>query len=305
MVFRINDSPFGGKEGTYVTSRQIRDRLQRELQHNVALRVEPGQTADEFVVSGRGLLHLGILIETMRREGYEISVGKPKVVLKEVDGIVHEPIEWLVIDTPNGHVGAAMELVGSRKGEIKTMEPRGTDRSHLEFEIPARGLIGIRSRLLTVSQGEAIMHHVFERFAPSMGAPPRRQQGVMVATEGGRVTGHAVENVAERGVLFVVPGDQVYAGQVVGEHNRDNDLPINIVREKHLSNVRAASKEATVTLKAPRRLSLEAALEYIEDDELVEVTPTAARIRKRILEEGARRRSERQSKDRATAVATR
>jgi GTP-binding protein len=303
MVFRINDSPFGGKEGDYVTSRQIRDRLQRELQHNVALRVEPGQTADEFVVSGRGLLHLGILIETMRREGYEVSVGKPKVVLKEIDGEIHEPVEWLVIDTPNAHVGAAMELVGSRKGEIRTMEPRGVERTHLEFEIPARGLIGLRSRLLTVSQGEAIMHHVFERFAPSAGAPPRRQQGVMVATEGGRVTGHAVEGLAERGVLFVVPGDQVYAGQVIGEHNRENDLPVNIVREKHLTNIRAASKEATVTLKAPRRLSLEQALEYIEDDELVEVTPTAVRLRKRILEEGARRRAERQSKDRAAAVA--
>ncbi len=305
MVFRINDSPFGGKEGQYVTSRQIRDRLDRELQHNVALRVEAGQTSDEFIVSGRGMLHLGILIETMRREGYELAVGKPKVVLKEVDGVTHEPIEWLVIDTPNEHVGAAMELVGSRKGEIKTMEPRGVDRTHLEFEIPARGLIGLRSRLLTVSQGEAIMHHVFERFAASSGPPPRRQQGVLIATEGGRVTAHAVEGLADRGVLFVVPGDQVYAGQVVGEHNRDNDLPVNIVREKHLTNIRAASKEATVTLKAPRRLSLEAALEYIEDDELVEVTPTAVRLRKRILDEGARRRAERQAKDKAAVAGAR
>ncbi len=296
MVFRINDSPFGGREGQYVTSRQIRDRLHRELQHNVALRVTPGVTSDEFVVSGRGLLHLGILLETMRREGYELSVGKPMVVLKEIDGKSHEPIEWLVVDTPNETVGAVMESVGNRKGEIKTMEPRGAATTHLEFEIPARSLIGLRSRLLTVTQGEAIMHHTFERFAPTAGDPPGRAQGVMIATEKGRVTGHAVENLHDRGMLFVQPGDEVYAGQVVGEHNRDNDIGVNIVREKALTNIRQANKEATVTLKARRELSLEQALEYIEDDELVEITPGAVRLRKRVLDAGARRRVERQKK---------
>ncbi len=303
MVFRINDSPFAGQDGDYVTSRQIRDRLEKELQHNVALKVAPGATTDEFIVSGRGLLHLGILLENMRREGYELSVGKPQVVIKEIDGVQHEPIEWLVVDAPNDVVGAVMELVGSRKGEIKTMEPRGDAVTHLEFEIPARGLIGLRSRLLTATQGEAIMHHTFERFAPVSGPPPQRQQGVLIANETGPVTTYACELLAERGVLFVVPGDKVYAGQVVGEHNRDNDLVVNITRVKHLDNMRAASKEKTVVLKAPRKLTLEAALEYIEDDELVEITPNSVRLRKRILDESARKRAERQARDKEAAGA--
>ncbi len=303
MVFRINDSPFAGLEGEFVTSRQIRDRLDKELQHNVALRVEPGATTDEFIVSGRGLLHLGILLETMRREGYELSVGKPQVVIKTVGGVEHEPIEWLVIDAPNHAVGPVMELVGSRKGEIKSMEPRGDAVTHLEFEVPARGLIGLRSRLLTATQGEAIMHHTFERFAPVSGATPRRQQGVLVANESGAVTTHACELMAERGVLFVVPSEKVYAGQVVGEHNRDNDLVVNITRLKHLSNVRSSTKEATVVLKTARKQTLEAALEYIEEDELVEITPGSVRLRKRLLDESQRKRSERQARDKEEARA--
>jgi GTP-binding protein len=301
MLFRINDSPFAGIEGEYVTSRQIRDRLDKELQHNVALRVEPGATSDEFIVSGRGLLHLGILLETMRREGYELSVGKPRVVTKMVGGVLHEPIEWLVIDAPNHAVGAVMELVGSRKGEVKSMEPRGDAVTHLEFEVPARGLIGLRSRLLTSTQGEAIMHHTFERFAPLLGITPHRQQGVLVALETGAVTTHACELMAERGVLFVKPGERVYAGQVVGEHNRDNDLVVNITRLKQLTNMRVSSKEATVVLKGSRTVLLEPALEYIEDDELVEITPKSVRIRKKILDESLRKRSERQARDRETA----
>jgi GTP-binding protein len=301
MLFRINDSPFAGQDGDYVTSRQIRERLHRELQHNVALKVETGATSDEFMVSGRGLLHLGILLETMRREGYELSVGKPRVVIKEIKGVEHEPIEWLVVDAPNAALGAVMELVGARKGELKSMEPRGDAMTHLEFEIPARGLIGLRSRLLTATQGEAIMHHTFERFAPLSGAPMSRQQGVLVSLETGAVTTHACELLADRGVLFVDPGEKVYVGQVVGEHNRDNDLVVNITRLKQLTNMRAASKEATVVLKQPRRVVLEAALEYIEDDELVEITPKAVRIRKKILDESMRKRSERQARDKEEA----
>jgi GTP-binding protein len=301
MLFRINDSPFAGREGTYVTSRQIRDRLFRELEKNVALRVQPGKTADEFIVSGRGVLHLGILLETMRREGFELSVGKPEVIIKEVGGVPHEPIEELVIDVPADAVGKVMELVGGRKAEVKKLEPRGDKVVHLAFEIPARALIGLRGRVLTATQGEGIMHHTFLRYAPVASEPLRRLQGVMVATESGAVTGFAVEGLHERGVLFVVPQEKVYAGQVVGEHNRDNDLTVNIVRLKHLTNIRSSTKEATVTLKAPRRMSLEEALEYVEEDELVEITPTSVRLRKKVLDEGLRKRAERQSKDREQA----
>ncbi len=301
MVFRINDSPFGGKEGEFVTSRQLRDRLMKEMEHNVALRVEPGRGTDEYVVAGRGILHLGILLETMRREGYELSVAKPHVIVREIDGEECEPLERLVIDVPNENVGSVMELVGARRGEMKTMDSRGESMTHLVFEITSRALIGLRGRMLTATQGEAIMHHTFERYTPMSGGTLRRAQGVMIATESGQVTSHAVEQLADRGVLFVEPGDKVYAGQVVGEHNRDNDIPVNICRQKQLTNIRQANKEATVTLKAPRKMSLEAALEYIEEDELVEITPGSIRLRKKILDEGGRRRAERVAKDVAKA----
>jgi len=296
IVMRINDSPFGGQEGKFVTSRQIRDRLDRELQSNVALRVEAGESADEFVVAGRGLLHLGILFETMRREGYEMSIGRPRVILKDIDGATHEPLEVLVVDAPAASVGRVMELVGARKGELKKMEDRGAV-SHMVFEITSRSLIGLRSRLLTATQGEAIMSHRFERYVPLATERQGRQQGVMIATEAGQVTAYAVEQLHDRGMLFVKPGEKVYGGQVVGEHNRDNDIPVNIVRLKALTNIRSANKEATVTLKAPRAITLEDALEYIEDDELVELTPTSVRLRKKILDEGQRKRAERQRKD--------
>ncbi len=303
MIFKVNDSPFVGQDGEYVTSRQIRSRLEKELQHNVALRVANGSTTDEFIVSGRGILHLGILIETMRREGFELAIGRPTVINKMIDGVLCEPVEELVVDAPNGAVGAVMQLVGERKGNLLKMEERGTDISHLVFEITSRSLIGLRNRVLTATQGEAIMHHVFLRYEPVSGEPPSRTNGVMIATEAGPVTAFAVEGLHDRGMLFVKPGDQVYAGQVVGEHNRDNDLPVNICRTKQLTNMRAASKDATVTLKPPRQMSLEQCIEYIEGDELVEVTPQTFRIRKRILDEGQRRRSERSGKDKAAAGA--
>jgi GTP-binding protein len=308
MLFRINDSPFAGQDGSLVTSRQIRERLEKELERNVALRISSGRTADEFMVSGRGVLSLGILIETMRREGFELSVGKPEVVIKHIEGpdgkpVPHEPIEELVVDCPNQHLGSVMELVGSRKGEMKKMEPRGETVTHVEFEIPSRSLIGMRSRILTATQGEAIMHHSFLRFSPVTGQIPHRAQGVLISLETAPVTTHALELLSDRGVMFVSASDAVYAGQIVGEHVRDNDLVVNITRLKHLTNMRATSKEATIVLKAPRKLTLEYALEYIEDDELVEVTPKSVRLRKRILDEAQRKKAERQARDRDEAVA--
>ena len=302
MLFRINDSPFAGQEGSYVTSRQIRERLFKELERNVAMRVEQGRTADEFMVSGRGVLSLGILIENMRREGFELSVGKPEVIVREIDGVAHEPVEELVIDSPNSAVGSIMELVGGRKGELKKMEPRGNDLTHLKFEIPSRSLIGMRGRVLTATQGEGIMTHSFLKFAPISGEMSHRAMGVLISLESGAITTYALQQLADRGIMFAVPQEKVYAGQVIGEHNRDNDLVINVTRMKHLTNMRVSGKEATVVLKAPRKITLEYALEYIEDDELVEVTPGSIRIRKKVLDESMRKRSERQSRDKAEAA---
>lgn len=287
MTFRINDSPFTGREGSLVTSRQLHDRLQRELQSNVALRVE--DTDEGFVVAGRGLLHLGILLENMRREGYELAVGKPEVIYRYDNGERLEPIEHLVVDVPTESVGAVMQLVGERRAEMLKMESRSI-RTHLEFTIPARGLIGLRSRVLTATQGEAIMHHRFHTYDGFRGAILGRTNGVMVAMETGQVTAYALDQLADRGIMFAEPGDQVYEGQIVGEHSRGSDIAVNAVRRKNLTNVRSSTKDATVTLKAPRKLALEEALEYIEYDELVELTPQSIRLRKRWLHESDRRR---------------
>ena len=290
MVFRVNDSPFAGQDGKPLTSRELRDRLERELHHNVALRVRAGDRENEFFVSGRGLLHLGVLLETIRREGGELTVGKPKVIIKEVNGKSHEPFEDLVIEVANEHVGAVMGLVQPRQGECQRMENHGSV-TQLGFHIPARGLIGLRTRLLNATQGTAIVHHNFLEYRPAKGTLPGRATGVYISKDTGRVTAYSTEDLA--GNLFVTPGDNVYEGQVVGEHGRDNDLVVNVTRPKPLTNMRASGSDKAAVLKPATQFSLEMALEYIEDDELVEITPRSVRMRKVLLKEGDRKRSER------------
>jgi GTP-binding protein len=294
MTFRVNDSPFAGRAGRFLTSRDIWDRLIREKQHNVALRVAPGHTPEEFHVAGRGLLHLSVLVENMRREGYELSVGKPKVIYRELDGKKTEPIELCVVDVPNEHVGPVMEYMGNRRGVCRKMEAR-SERTYLEFLIPSRGLIGLQTRLLTATNGTLIMHHNFYAYEFLRGAIPGRASGVLIASEAGQVTPYALDQLKDRGDFFVAPGDLVYAGQVVGEHCHDKDIPVNICRGKRLTNIRAASADKTVVLQPPRRMTLEIALEFIAEDELVEVTPDALRLRKRFLKEGDRKRASRQA----------
>ncbi len=295
MTFHVNNGPFAGKEGKYVTSIQLRDRLQKELQTNVALRVEPGPSSDEYIVSGRGLMHLGILLENMRREGYEVCVGKPQVIIKMVNGLRQEPIERLVIDCPADCQNAVMSLIGNRRSEMLKMDSKsGTnDYVHMEFMIPARGLFGLNARLLTATQGRAVMHHTFERYEPMRGSIPERQAGVMVATDTGTVTAYALDALYDRGAFFVRPGDEVYEGQVVGEHCKDNDIPVNVTKAKQLTNIRTSSKDDAARVRPPRVMSLEVCLEYIQQDELVEVCPKSIRVRKRLLKEGDRRRAAR------------
>jgi GTP-binding protein len=292
MIFTINSSPFAGREGKYVTTRQLRERLFKELDRNVALRVRQVEGSDAFAVAGRGVLHLSVLIESMRREGYELSVGKPRVIIKEIDGVKQEPFESLVVEVPSDKLGPVMELVGARRGETQEMHVRG-DFTHCKFLIPARGLIGLRTRLLNATQGTAVIHHRFAGYRPIIGEIPRRANGVYVSMVTGRANAFSLNTLQERADMFVTHNDEVYEGQIVGENSRENDLAVNPTKEKKLTNIRAAGSDENIILKPPRKMDLEAALEYIEDDELVEITPTQIRLRKILLKEHERRREHR------------
>jgi GTP-binding protein len=294
MSFEVNNSPFAGQDGKYVTSRQIRERLERELITNVALRVEDTGSPDKFRVSGRGELHLGILIENMRREGYELGVSRPQVIIREVDGEKHEPYENLTVDVEAQHQGAVMEKLGMRKGDLLNMEPDGKGRVRLEYMIPARGLIGFQTDFLTATAGSGLIYHVFDHYGPmKKGEMGGRINGVLIANGVGTSVAYALWNLQERGRMFVGPGEELYEGMIIGIHTRDNDLVVNAMKGKQLTNVRASGTDDAIMLVPPIQLTLERALEFIEDDELVEVTPNHIRLRKRFLKETDRKRAER------------
>ncbi len=295
MNFMVNSSPFAGLEGRFLTSRQIRERLQRELYTNVALRVEDTPDADVFLVAGRGELHLTILVENMRREGYELAVGRPRVIQRTVDGVPQEPYEVLTLDVEEGHQGSVMEALAVRRGDLLDMVPDGRGRVRLDYRIPARGLIGFQGEFMNLTRGNGIMSHVFDDYGPWKGEIPGRRNGAMVSQENGEAVAYALFNLQERGRLFVSPGDKVYEGMIVGIHSRDNDLVVNPIKSKKLTNVRAAGKDDNVLLTPPVKLTLEFAVEFIDDDELVEVTPKAVRIRKRHLTEHERRKAVREA----------
>ena len=295
MTFQVNASPFAGKEGKYLTSRQLKDRLERELIHNVALRVEEGTDPEKFKVSGRGELHLSVLLESMRREGFELAVSRPEVIFRECDGEVCEPYEQLTVDVEEEHQGALMEALGTRKGELKDMVPDGKGRVRLDYIIPSRGLIGFQTEFMTTTSGTGLMYHVFDHYGQAQhGGIAPRKNGVLISNGQGKVLGFALFNLQERGKLFASPGDEVYEGQIVGIHARSNDLVVNPLKGKQLTNVRASGKDEAIALTPPVQFSLEQALEFIEEDELVEITPSAIRIRKKLLKEHERKRASRE-----------
>ena len=292
MTFQVNESPFAGRDGKYVTSRNIKERLERELIHNVALRVEQGESPDKFIVSGRGELHLSVLIESMRREGFELGVSRPEVIIREVEGVKKEPYEYLVIDIEDQHQGAVMEAMGLRKADMKNMEPDGQGRSRLEYIIAARGLIGFRSQFLTMTSGTGVMSHVFDHYGPlKQGELGNRVNGVLVSMTNGETTAYSLFSLQDRGRLMLGPGVEVYEGMLLGLHARSNDLPVNPVKGKQLTNIRAAGTDENLILTPPIKLTLESALEFIDDDELVEVTPNTIRLRKKLLKESDRKRA--------------
>ncbi|GAA0501196.1 translational GTPase TypA [Salinibacillus aidingensis] len=298
MTFLVNNSPFAGKEGKYVTARQIEERLMTQLETDVSLRVEPTSSPDAWTVSGRGELHLSILIENMRREGYELQLSKPQVILKEIDGKMCEPVERVQADVPEDYSGSVIESLGSRKGEMLDMMNQGNGQVRLEFKVPSRGLIGYATEFMSQTRGYGILNHTFDGYEPvSTGNVGGRRQGVLVSLENGKTTTYSIMSLEDRGVIFVEPGTDVYAGMIVGEHNRENDLTVNITKEKHLTNVRSATKDQTATIRSTRKLTLEEAIEYLDDDEYCEVTPENVRLRKKILNKNEREKAAKRKKD--------
>ncbi|WP_180232974.1 translational GTPase TypA [Bacillus sp. AFS055030] len=297
MTFLVNNSPFAGREGKFVTSRKIEERLLQELQTDVSLRVENTDSPDVWIVSGRGELHLSILIENMRREGYELQVSKPEVIIREIDGVRCEPVEHVQIDVPEEYTGSIMESMGARKGEMKDMVNNGNGQVRLTFMVPARGLIGYTTEFLTLTRGYGIINHSFDSYQPAIqGQVGGRRQGVLVSMETGKASTYGIMGLEDRGVIFVEPGTDVYDGMIVGEHNRDNDLSVNVVKVKHATNIRSANKDQTTTMKKPRIMTLEESLEYLNDDEYCEVTPTSIRLRKKLLDKNERERAAKRKK---------
>ena len=292
MTFVVNNSPFVGREGKHITSRKINERLMTQLETDVSLRVDPTDSPDAWIVSGRGELHLSILVENMRREGFELQLSKPEVIIKEIDGVQHEPMERVQIDVPEEYTGTIIETLGSRKAEMLDMQNQGTGQVRLEFRIPSRGLIGYSTEFMTQTRGYGIINHTFDQYAPLIqGSIGGRRQGVLVALENGRASTYGIMHLEDRGTIFVEPGTEVYAGMIVGEHNRENDLTVNLTKEKHLTNIRSANKDQTSTIRKTRTMSLEEAIQYLNDDEYCEVTPKSIRLRKKILNKNEREKA--------------